>query len=475
MKRGLKFLAVLVLMGGVGMAADGLYAACSAEGHLGYPIVQCGNRTWFTPPPALSGTVSYSWWQIGFGNANVNSGAGTNGAGFALTLFNGNDTGIITNPADLDVVDAAQIGGPVGSTCFSSATNWIAAGIDGCADNARDGATGTTYGYSRDDQALNKYFDGTGSGAFTRDYQTDSPMGFLLKESTGKYFALAFLANLSRNQDPADASEGSFQFASIANGDMNAQGAPTVVPWQTIPTPSISADFTIPADTTSDRILTMAWPAVRIVDDASVRPSTDTTIFPDTANGGANGVGVRDQGRLVRYIVETADMDAGGNCLTVWTTKLAAGSALNAVVSPVPQNTCVRLTTAFGRTPSGLTASVTTARRGQLGDIGYQVSSAAVKIGGTLVSQKVNVTSVKKAGGEIVVDFTTSTELNVSRFDVYGVDNRGKASLLGSTTCLSCTSGLGNGYSVSVKGGSAKSVYVVMEPSGEKSAVVSVK
>jgi len=474
MKRGLKLLAVLVLMGGAAMTADGLYAACSGEGHLGYPIVQCGNRTWFAPPPAGSGTVSYSWWQIGFGNATVNSGAGTNGTGFANTVFNGNDTGIITNSADLDVVDATQISGPLGSTCFSSATNWIAGGIDGCADNARDGATGTPYAYSRDDNALNKYFNGYGVGNASTAYLVDNPMAFLLKESSGRFFALAFLANLTRNQDASDPSEGSFQFASLVNGDMNLLGQPTVVPWQPVPSPTVSADFSIPGDNTSPRILTMTWPAVRIVDDASVRPSTDNSIFPDTANGGTNGVGVRDQGRLVRYVVQRADMDATGNCLGTWTTALATGSTTNATIT-VPQNTCVRLLSAFGRTPSGLAASATTARRGQLGDIGYEVTSTPVKVGGTLVSQKVSITSVKKAGGSLVVDFTSTTELNVSRFDVYGVDNRGKASLLGSTDCLSCTTGLGNGYSINVKGGSAKSVYVVMEPSGEKSEVVAVK
>jgi len=478
MKTGWKILAALALVAGLGMAADGVYAACSNEGHLGYPIVQCGNRTWFAPPPAGSGPITVAWWQLGFGNANVNTGLGTNGAGFVSPNFNGNDTGIVTNFADLDFVDATFIGGPPGSMCFSSATNWIAGGIDGCADDTRDGATGTLYAYSRDDNILNKYFNGLGPGnGPTLDYQTDNAMAFLITEGSGKAFALAFLANLTRNGDPLDGSEGSFQFAKIINGDNNTQvpPQPTVIPWQPIPSPSISATFSIPGDTSSPRILAMSWTGVRLVHDGSNRPSTDTSNFPDTANGGSAGVGVMNMGRLVRYSVEQSPMDAVGNCTGVWTPIPGSTTGNTQATVTVPQNNCVRLTSAFGRTPSGLTPSVITARRGQLGDIGYQVSSAAIKIGGSLVSQKVSISSVKKSGGSLIVDFSSSTELNVSKFSIYGVDQKGKETLLGSTNCTSCTTGLGNGYSVTVKGAGVKSVYVVMDPSGEKSDVVSVR
>jgi hypothetical protein len=477
MKTGLKLLAALALVAGVGMAADGVYAACSGEGHLGYPIVQCGNRTWFGTPPAGSGAISVVWWELGFGNIGVNSGAGTNGQGFVSPNFNGNDSGLAT-AADLDFVDAQFVGGPPGAMCFSSATNWIAGGIDGCADNIRDGAVGTYLAYNRDDNLLNKYFDGRGPGypdstTGTRDYLVDNPMAVLLKESNNKSFALAFLANLTRNGNPLDGSEGSFQFRTLINGDNNLQSEPTVVPWQPIPNPNISATFSIPGDTTSDRILNMTWTPVRLVHDGSNRPSTDTSIFPDSANGGNNGVGVLNQGRLVRYVVESVAMDAGGNCPTTWGAIHTTGNP-NATVT-VPQNTCVRLTSAFGRTPTQTVVNVTNARRGQLGDLGYNVSSDAIKIGGTLTAQKVTITSAKKAGGNILVEFSSSTELSVSRFGIYGIDNRGKATLLGSANCSFCTSGLGGGYSVSVKGAGVKSVYVVMEPSGEKSAEVAVK
>ena len=43
------------------------------------PIFQCGFVGWFAPPPAAAGTVSTVWWQLGYGNHNVNNGATTPG------------------------------------------------------------------------------------------------------------------------------------------------------------------------------------------------------------------------------------------------------------------------------------------------------------------------------------------------------------------------------------------------------------
>src|SRR5262249_54983655 len=141
MSRGFKVLAALAIVGGMAFVTDGLYAACNGEGHLGYSVIQCGQRSWFNAPPAGSGTVSVAWWQLGFGNRNVSNGGAPTGTAFVLgTGFIGNDSGSAT-AADLDMQSAAFVGGPAGSTCFSSSSNWITAGIDGCADDSRDGAT----------------------------------------------------------------------------------------------------------------------------------------------------------------------------------------------------------------------------------------------------------------------------------------------------------------------------------------------
>jgi len=39
------------------------------------PIFQCGFVGWFGPPPNGTGAVSAVWWQLGYGNRQVNNGA----------------------------------------------------------------------------------------------------------------------------------------------------------------------------------------------------------------------------------------------------------------------------------------------------------------------------------------------------------------------------------------------------------------
>src|SRR5881296_2527632 len=142
MKTAVKLLGALAIIAGMGMVADGLYAACNGEGHLGYPIFQCGERAYFAPPPPTAGAVSGAFWQIGFGNRNISNGGGPTGTGFVSGAgFIGNDSGqLILGYGGLDLESGTVIGGPPGSLCFASAGNWINPGTDGCADDARDGA-----------------------------------------------------------------------------------------------------------------------------------------------------------------------------------------------------------------------------------------------------------------------------------------------------------------------------------------------
>src|SRR5262249_37779715 len=139
---------------------------------------------------------------------------------------------------------------------------------------------------------------------------------------------------------------------------------------------------------TSDRIVTMTWTPIRLVHDNSTRPCFTPANVPCSTLGGATGVGVLDQGPLAHYVIEKATLNAGtSSCLNDWT---AAGPAVdhpaNTTNATVPPNTCVRLKTSFGRTPSasmGPTGATNwdNAVRGKLGDIGYNVVSGARKIG----------------------------------------------------------------------------------------------
>jgi hypothetical protein len=202
-------------------------------------------------------------------------------------------------------------------------------------------------------------------------------------------------------------------------------------------------------------------------------------------------VGVLDQGPLIHYDMETTAL-TGGTCGTTWTKISGAsvdhpGTTMN-VVGVAPQ-TCVRLATRVGRTPAQafrltpLTAATRDLNRldaqtGKLGDIGYQVESAATKIGGPAVSQKATLTVASKNKNMIMVSWETTSELSVTGFDILGIDGKGGVKVVGSKTCTQCNSGLGASYTELIPSGTfqgSKKVQIRMQPSGDLSNTLDLK
>lgn len=500
MRTTLKIVGMMTLVAGLGLGGDVL-ANCQGEGP--YEVIQCGQQTWFAVPPAGSGAVTAQWWQLGFGNAtnavDPTGSLGIDGSGFYYdavvnysTTWVGNDSGA----AQLDIRDASFIGGPPGSLCFSSAANWAAPGVDGCSDNDRLALTVPGVGINQSDAFLNRYWAGATAGTLRYSNQVDSPMATLLKESNGLNFALAFFATTSRGQSATDIASGGFSMNALSNGDPNpVTSRNDVVPWQPVPQPSISADFVNPADKlNSARILAVSWTPIRLVHDGTTRKCRNAANTADcstlgTLAGSAVGVGVLDQGPLAHYVLEQTPY-ASGACGTAWT---AVGNMVNDPASStsatVAPNTCVRLKTMFGRTPqvnyvqSVLDGAATAAMwdgavRGKLGDVGYHVVSRTTVIGGSAVSQKATLTVVEKNKNALTVKWETSSELNVTGFDIVGIDNKGGKQVIGTAACKSCTTGLSESYTQVIAAGQSKGykkVQVVMQPSGEGSNVLDLK
>jgi len=521
MKQTLKFFALVALFAGAGMSQNAL-AICNAEGP--YPVQQCatlaGGASWFAAKPADAGAVSASWWVLGMGNklvadptvgldATANDGDGLLDVPLP-GVFIGNDSGNLSvgvangQPAGgLDLVDAA-IGtgnavGSAGGLCFSFAANWGLPYLDGCADSNR------TYYYlgaggNLSDNFLNVYW-GSAPGPTVSDQRLlDPPMGALLTESNNKYFAVAFFSSTPRHGDSQAFNDSGYDMGEIVNGDPNPSSPSlnNIVPWQSIPQPDVSAAI----DLNGDRILALSWPSIRIVRDNSSRPNLSTTL-PDpialrwalgVSSTGVNltGVGVLEQPELASYAVERkpivgTDCDANApwvpaGPLIVPSPVLAGGSPLATSVT-VPPDTCVRLTTRLGRVPfqAFRTTPVSNATRnqnrfdgqaGNLGDLGYQVSSSAKKIGGPLVGDKAVLRSATFNQKNLVVTFETLGEMAVQSFQVVAKDRRGGTTVVATVDCAQCSSGIGSDYRVEVPGTalrSAKSVYVVVQPSGTAS------
>ena len=109
------------------------------------------------------------------------------------------------------------------------------------------------------------------------------------------------------------------------------------------------------------------------------------------------------------------------------------------------------------------------AQAGNLGDIGYNVSSAAKKIGGPLVGDKAVLKRATFNKQSLVVEFETLGELAVQSFQVVAKDRRGATSVVATVECVQCSSGIGSDYRVEVPGTAlrnTKSVFVVVQPSG---------
>jgi hypothetical protein len=511
-----------------------------------------------------------AWWQLGFGNATRSqttstvpaNGVAKDGRGFVsggvctaglcsagligapctvvanCNGFIGNDNG--NRSLDPNVaLSGMQFGATTGvagmpatALCFDGANTWNATGIDGCADNAR---TGTAVGEvkcdssgvgpscgpgppyyetacdgAKDDNRLNRYYGPcNGQGTLTLEYQLDAPMGALLKESSGKSFALAFFANTSRSGDANDPGGGSFRMDSLGSGATNkgdanplVPGRFDIIPWQSIPNPIVTAALSDPNDPHSTRVVGMAWPAVRIVDDGSTRPSTDGTL-----GTGRTGVGARNQGPLVRHVAERSPLTfagggvcSGGVCTAGGASQMGQPCSSNAYCDvncgtflamaggettgtslsslSVAEDSCLRLRTLFGVKPALTVQSLANAQVGNNGDIGYEVLSKITVLGGNLVSERATLNVATKNKNAVLFEFASTSELNVTGFEIVGRDANGKDNVIGKVNCKECNSGRGASYSVvlpnaDVKG--AKSAYVRTQPSGEVSNTLEIK
>ena len=501
-------------------------ANCQNEGP--FPITQCATRagtpSWFAPKPQDAGDISAAWWLLGAGNRPVidpTLGVNTtpiDGDGFIDTpvpgIFIGNDSALLSvgpftgDPnSGLDLLDAEVYAGTplaVGGLCFAAQANWALPFVDGCSDQNR------TYsvlgaGVNASDSYINPYFSAaTGGPGILTDYGlVDSPMAVLLTESTNKYFAVAFFSSAFRDADPNDIFDKGYDMGELVNGDENPaapSGNDNIVPWQPISQPFISA--MIDPAPPNDRILSFEWDTIRIIHDNSSRINTGATfdgaaggrwvLGKDFNNNNLAGVGILQQPELVSYIVERKpivgmDCDANAPWVAagpgiVQPTGQPGGQILNTSVT-VPQNTCVRLTTHFGRIPSELFVAAPAdnptrntnrfkAQAGNLGDIGFEVSSTVVKVGGNLLSDRPVLRSAVMNQRNLIVKFETLGEIELQDFDVLARDRRGNASVVATIACIECSSGIGAEYVVEVPRkalGTATSIFVVAHPSETES------
>jgi len=498
----LKFLglaAVAVIAVG---SAQTAFANCQGEGP--YEVRQCAKRTWFAPVPGAGNSIaSVQWWAVGFGNptSNQSSSSGTvspEGSGFLLTPLPGNFIGVDSgslSAAEMDLVEASTVpgvGGPVGSKCFSSASNWGTPGMDSCIDINRNDTAGGG-GINVSDNYVNIYWDpGVGPGTQYFNHQLDPPMGVLAKDASGTRFALAFFASEPRGQSSTDVTAGQYNMGLLTNGDAGPTGS-NVVGWQSIPEPNTSTVLSNPLDPNSARNVTMTWTAARVITDNSTRPCKQADgVTPCSSLSGATGVGVNDQGALVHYEMESTPLNAGSNtCGTSWT--VVPGTtvdhpATTTTANGIAPNTCVRLRTRFGRNASDPCNAATTtcrdqrrlaAQTGAMGDVGYSVSSTARRIGGPAVSQNAVLKVAAKNKNMVTVTWETTSELSITGFDIVGIDAKGGKKVVASgVACKACTSGLGASYTELVpesKMTGSKKVQIVMQPSGTTSNILDVQ
>lgn len=455
MKRFSRFAAVMAGLLLVTAGSQAVLANCTQNAAV-FPIFQCGFKGFFAPLPAGAGTITTAWWQLGYGNrgiANGIGGTGTEGTGIApVGVFSGNDSG----NAVLELTDAQSVlpqfpGIPAGALCSNFENSWGSVGTDGCSDNPR-----STSG-ADNDNLMNRYFSEYGPGYYSTYYQIDYPMGVLLTESSGDWFALAFVANKQRATNQADRAndigEGFFDLATVTNGSPNPidPGKNSMIPWQAVPNLRVDATtFSNPADKqNSDRILALSWIPAVAVSDGSVRPSGRTL------NNPGNGVGVLDQGPLIRYSVEsapitTATPDPG---MLTWTSiAQTTGNTANVTVGP---DTALRLRTIFGKAPQTSAVSTANAREGKLGDLGYDVAGDLTIIAGPLVSEKVLDLAAVRSKNEVLVTFRTSSEVSVSSVTVLAVSSKGEV-VLKTVPAKEGTTGIGASYEVSLSAGELK-------------------
>ncbi len=254
-------------------------------------------------------------------------------------------------------------------------------------------------------------------------------------------------------------------------------GANNIIPWQSIPKQHVDGTtFSNPADKqNSDRILALSWPAVRVVSDQSVRTSGRTL------NNPGNGVGVNDQGPLVRYVVEGASITtANPDPSTLSWSALTSTNGTTTSVTVGP-DTAIRLRSVFGVIPATSTTSAANCRVGLCGDIGYDVVSGMTIIAGPLASEKVVDLSATCRGNKCTITFGTTSENSVSSISVLAISKRDET-VVKTLAPQQGTTGIGATYSVDLskadlKG--AKEIAVRLDGTGgnliSKSATVSIK
>jgi len=481
MKRFSRFAAVMAGLLLVTAGSQAVFANCSQNAAV-FPVFQCGFKGFFAPKPADAGAISATWWQLGYGNKGISNGlnGGTEGTGILpIGTFSGNDSGdgeiVLTDARSVLPQFAANI--PAGALCSNFENSWGTPGVDGCADNPRSTAG------SDNDNLLNRYFDDYGPGYYTTNYQIDYPMAVLLTESSNKYFSIAFVANKQRATDQAtrsqDIGEGFFDLATVTNGSPNPidAGKNSMIPWQTIPKQRVDATtFSNPADKqNSDRLLALSWVPAVAVSDGSVRPSGRPL------NNPGNGVGVMDQGPVIRYVVEGAPVTtATPDPETLSWAALAetTGSSANVTVGP---DTAIRLRTIFGKKPATSAVSLTNAREGKLGDLGYEVVSGLTIIAGPLVSERVLDLAAVRGKSDVNVTFRTTSEVSLTSIAILAVSSKGEA-VVKTISPKEGTTGVGASYELSVpvselKG--AKQIAVRLDGQGgsllNKSAAVTIQ
>jgi hypothetical protein len=220
-------------------------------------------------------------------------------------------------------------------------------------------------------------------------------------------------------------------------------------------------------------------------------------VFGDP-NATLGGVGVIEQPELVSYIVERKPLVAagGGTCdpNSPWVPiggvvpqgiGLSGGSPLATSVV-VPVDVCVRLTTHFGRIPTQalrLTPADNPTRNqnrfdaqaGNMGDLGFEVSSPEKAVGGNLLSDTPILRGTSWSSRNLVVNFETLAEISVESFGIVVRDRRGATTEVLQVDCQQCSGGIGQSYHAEIPGTavrSAKSIFVVAHPSGATSEEV---
>ncbi len=374
--------------------------ACTIQG--GFPVYQCGDRAWFRSPPEGSGAVTALFWQIGYGNASINNAEGTQGTGLGPPgVFSGNDSGLYEVPliAAAPLVDPEGRAGVEQDALCLGPVNWGNHGVDGCCDNRR--MEGPRAGQ---DRYLNANFDAElmdREGRFAPDLEgmTDHPMAVLLREETGRWFAVAAVAPFERPSDRPDIRSGHYTFASIADGETNPlTGARNIIPWQAAPSLTLEEDPSPRAGGDSGvtdsgekrsgtRRFDARWDPVILHSDHSRRSSEAGKAKS------SGGVGALEMGPLVSYSIERVRLlpemvSAGGipmREILLWERVLTTGEPSGSL--DLAEDSCARAVVNLGRSPSSPGIGFIPCALGRCGDVGYSIPGPPVCVEGPILAR----------------------------------------------------------------------------------------